>query len=481
MKNTINYEFSETNRGKKQIIIERKYKFNYTYKYVNNTTIYRCTHYKTRYKCPSFVILNDKDKIIKYKNSHNHLEEKYNASMSLLKHGINKEIRKNITSTGMKPKLLFNKVSQKIGIICPDFNSVRTQIRRNINKQYPSDVKTFNEIPDESQYFKTVRSEDFMIFKNSNVVICQSPFQAKIYSKYNEDIFADGTFSIVPDIGYQVFITRNYVKEYNCFYTTSFSILKDKKQKTYEILLKEINKNACKYNNNIIISPIKFHCDFEKAISNAAKKVFPNIKIKLCVWHYKRALESNKNHICNIEMDANEKDLYKEYKAISNLPFINPEYIVEIYKEIKNKCKTNNYVQFLKFLEYFEENYLNGYKINEWNYYYCIEHITNNASESFNKYLNYLIPTKPNFYKLVNILREEENASFLDYERRNDGIWGKKEKNLSKTEEINNLIEKYKNMESELIIKESNRDVIVNLWFKCLRELNTLDRDPNSN
>jgi len=96
-----------------------------------------------------------------------------------------------------------------------------------------------------------------MIFKNSDMVIYHSPFQAKIYSiysKYHEDIFADGTFSIVPIFGYQVFITRNYAKEHNCFYTTSISILKDKKQETYEVLLKEINKNACKYNNNIIIS-----------------------------------------------------------------------------------------------------------------------------------------------------------------------------------------------------------------------------------
>jgi len=34
-------------------------------------------------------------------------------------------------------------------------------------------------------------------------------------------------------VSYQVFIT--YITELNCFYTTSFSILKNKKQTTYEI------------------------------------------------------------------------------------------------------------------------------------------------------------------------------------------------------------------------------------------------------
>jgi len=47
-------------------------------------------------------------------------------------------------------------------------------------------------------------------------------------------------------------------------------------------------------------------------------------------------------------MKENYDALYKEYKAISNFPFINPDYIVEIYNKIKNKCKENNFEQFLK-------------------------------------------------------------------------------------------------------------------------------------
>ncbi|OUM65142.1 hypothetical protein PIROE2DRAFT_7857 [Piromyces sp. E2] len=214
----------------KKINIDRKYKFNFSYKKVNNSKIYRCTHYKTDYKCKSFIILNDKNKIIKYYNNHNHLEEDYNATI--------------------------------------------TQMMRTINKQYPSNIKTFDEIPGESKILKTVRDEDFMIFKNPNVVIFQYLFQEKIYSQYSEDIFVDGTFSTAPKFSYQVFITRNCIKEYNCFYTTSISILNNKKQANYEILLNEVNKNAFKYKNNVIISPIKFQCDFEKGISNAAKKFF---------------------------------------------------------------------------------------------------------------------------------------------------------------------------------------------------------------
>lgn len=75
-----------------------------------------------------------------------------------------------------------------------------------------------------------------MIFKNDRLIVFQSPFQVKLFNEYKEDIFADGTFYISPKIRYQVFITRNYLKEVNSFYTTSFWILKNKEQLSYEIV-----------------------------------------------------------------------------------------------------------------------------------------------------------------------------------------------------------------------------------------------------
>ena len=67
-----------------------------------------------------------------------------------------------------------------------------------------------------------------MIFKNSNIIIFQSPFQTELFIKYNENMFADGTFYIALIFGYQVFITRIYAPEINSLYTTSLSILNNK-------------------------------------------------------------------------------------------------------------------------------------------------------------------------------------------------------------------------------------------------------------
>ena len=79
---------------------------------------------------------------------------------------------------------------------------------------------------------------------------------------------------------------------------------------------------------------------------------------------------------------------------------------------------------------YFRKTYLINYEIKFWNYYDKIEHITNNASESFNNYLNNLFAKKPTFFKLVFTLKKEEVMSCDDYARRIGGIWKKEKKYL---------------------------------------------------
>ncbi|ORY69183.1 hypothetical protein LY90DRAFT_504257 [Neocallimastix californiae] len=187
-----------------------------------------------------------------------------------------------------------------MGLICPEYSTIRSQIIRNINKQFPPNIKSFDDIPIESKYYKTKRNENFMILKNTDLIIFQSTFQAYLFSNYHKSIFAEE------------FVKRK------------------------------------KYNN------------------------------------------------------------------------------------------------FQQFLEYFNKNYLLKYNVNNWNYYENIEHLTNNASESYNSYLNNIFPNKPLFYKLIYILKEGENLSYNDYQRRTKGTWKKNQKIFSATDEIKILIENYK-------------------------------------
>ncbi|KAL6621783.1 hypothetical protein U3516DRAFT_810845 [Neocallimastix sp. 'constans'] len=422
MEKNLEIEISKTNRGKEQIILNRKYKFNLSSKRKDNSKKYKCTEYKTLNQCPSFIILNNENQILEYDDSHNHLENKFGAAKSIVKNKIKDEISISSIPFNVNIKRTYDEISQGMGLICPGYNSIKSQVTRSRRKQLPPDITTFDEIPNESKYYKTKRDENFMTFKNNDLIVFQSPFQAELFSK-NKHIFADGTFYIAPIFSYQVFITRTYVTELN-------------------------------------------------SVSNAAQKVFINANIKYCIWHFKRALEIKKKELCGDKVEK-IKDLYIYYNNISNFPFINPEYIYDLYSKIKSECQEHNYVQFLEFLEYFKKTYLINFETENWNYYDNIEHITNNVSETFNKYLKKLFAKKPTFFQLLSELQKEESKYYIDYERRTAGILrNKKQKKLIRTEEIKALVKYYKNMEILLKKKESVRNDFIDLWLKCLNDLN---------
>ncbi|KAG4094778.1 hypothetical protein H8356DRAFT_1345601 [Neocallimastix lanati (nom. inval.)] len=78
-----------------------------------------------------------------------------------------------------------------------------------------------------------------------------------------------------------------------------------------------------------------------------------------------------------------------------------------------------------------------------------INHISNNASESFNNYLKKLFYKKPSLYELIYHLKREESLSYNKYKRKIEG-------------------------ESELIDEKCDKNDIIDLWYKCLLELNKL-------
>jgi len=72
----------------------------------------------------------------------------------------------------------------------------------------------------------------------------------------------------------------------------------------------------------------------KKGIFNApGKKIFPNINIKYCIWQYKIALDfflkRKKKELRYNEVKYNNVCIF--YKVISNFPFVNLEYIIDIY------------------------------------------------------------------------------------------------------------------------------------------------------
>ena len=70
-----------------------------------------------------------------------------------------------------------------------------------------------------------------------------------------------------------------------------------------------------------------------------------------------------------------------------------------------------------------------------WNYYNNMEHLTNNASESLNNYLNNLFSTIPSYYELIDKLNKLKHLPYYDYRRKIRGIWKIKKRAINKANE----------------------------------------------
>ena len=97
----------------------------------------------------------------------------------------------------------------------------------------------------------------------------------------------DGTFGTVAFPFYQILITRT--KVVNRPFTTSFSLLPNKKKTTYESAIHQIKETVTR--EGYMWDPSTVHVDCEVGLYKAVRRVFPGIDTKLC-WinsHFRRS------------------------------------------------------------------------------------------------------------------------------------------------------------------------------------------------
>ena len=93
-----------------------------------------------------------------------------------------------------------------------------------------------------------------------------------------------------------------------------------------------------------------------------------------------------------MDEDNNHENLL--YRCLINIPFIDPDYIIKMFKYIKEKNKNDNIDKLFK---YFEHSNIRNLNISEWNYFNNSEHTTNNCYESYNNKINNYFNKNHNF------------------------------------------------------------------------------------
>ena len=223
----------------------------------------------------------------------------------------------------------------------------------------------------------------------------------------------DGTFDAAA-IFYQLYIIYGWYK--GEMYPCAYIFLENKSSNTYQKIFQHLKNNSYgfKLNPKIIMS------DFENGLISAVRIFFNNKVVHLgCHFHFTNALVKNISIVgLKSENEEPNSEIHKWLRLFTLLPFVQPENLQQAFNSIiKNKPIFNtvdleNKVQ--KFINYFIDTWMpNGKQY--FNLNSILNHFenegprTNNHAEAHNSALNKAIGQNPNFYKVIEAIKVQEN------------------------------------------------------------------------
>ena len=168
----------------------------------------------------------------------------------------------------------------------------------------------------------------------------------------------------------------------------AFLLLNNKFENSYILALSSI-KNLLNINDTINISLESITCDFEKSLLNSINKVFVNVRLMGCLFHFVKNIRLNMGKyglLINEYLEFSENLL----KEISKGPFVyykNNYYFKDLFDEANKNIIDENHKNILtKFIKYFYKNW-NIYFENDILNYYSLLKIQriNSYIENYNR------------------------------------------------------------------------------------------------
>ena len=142
-----------SNRNKEMLLVDEKYHFNLINTYKDGTKLYKCKEYKTKFKCQAFIKMEN-EQILDFSNEHNHNPNENKIKKDEIRKEIKSEIKNSRDPFSIKMPKLYKSVSVDKGIRGPSFDSIKSGLYKELNKNFPNDVQSFETIPEDLYIIK---------------------------------------------------------------------------------------------------------------------------------------------------------------------------------------------------------------------------------------------------------------------------------------------------------------------------------------
>lgn len=136
---------------------------------------------------------------------------------------------------------------------------------------------------------------------------------AKIEELTDRHFHIDATFKVVPTGEFKQMLVVHINYDEHAF-PFIYVLMKGRTKEAYISLLRYIEENVCR------LRPASFMSDYEAALRNALRSIFPECEINGCYFHYCQAIKKNASQFPNflalLQADRNAKKLYHKFLAL---------------------------------------------------------------------------------------------------------------------------------------------------------------------
>lgn len=417
-------QFIATEKGKKKLC-EGGHCF-FKDKTVDEKTHWRCEKYQ-QVKCPARVTTVE-DEIVKRWKEHNHAGDA--AKVEAAK--ILDNIRNSAKNTRDTPHFILSNASvgcsQAAAAKLPSVNTIKRSVRNIRQRQDdgPAIPQHRSEIIFPEDYKITLNGQEFLLFDSgygdeNRILIFASRRNLQLLAR-SENWYADGTFKTVPHLFYQIFTLHGFKN--NLSLPLVYALLPNKREETYAIFFRKIKELEPS------VSPTTVTTDFEKAMVNAIRAEFPQIRHQGCFFHFCqsifRKIQTNGLQP-RYETDA---DFALSLRFLSALAFVPTDSVVEVFEEM---CDNNIFPpEAQEVVDYFEDTWIGRPNRRQqrrppqfdhavWNCYEAVLQElpkTNNSLEGWHMAFEQQVSAHhPNIWKFIAAIKREQSLTELRIEQ----------------------------------------------------------------
>lgn len=240
----------------------------------------------------------------------------------------------------------------------------------------------------------------------------------------------DATFRITPrgtfqqvliiyiKYGIKVRIRFFFVTDDSIFVPLVWILMSRRTVEAYEAAINFIHQNLIEMEGHGMI------IDYENAMRTALKKMYPNLPVYGCLFHFMQATHRKMASMTTlydlIRTNEDAKFIFRKFQSLALLParMIKDEF-VSLLREALN---THKFTEFAQFVEYFKNQWINRVKPVHFSVF-NLETRTTGPAEAYNGKANKSFRTHGAFFQFVETLQKEETVKTDQFSRDVSGIF----------------------------------------------------------